>query len=136
MPVTRQQVIDAARAYLGVRFHHQGRCRAGLDCAGLLVCVARDLGISTACDWSNYPRIPDGAAMQRTLDNCGARRVEAFRPGDFVLMRFNGQPQHIAIVTDRGIIHSYLAARRVVEHGLDGIWRARIVAAYSFEGVE
>jgi cell wall-associated NlpC family hydrolase len=132
---TRQQIIDAARSYRGCRYHHQGRTRAGIDCAGLLVCVARDVGISTAGDQMGYSRTPDGASLKQALDNFGIR-VDAFQPGDFLLMRFDAQPQHIAIVTDVGIIHSYLSARRVVEHGLSDDWRARIVQAYAFPGVE
>jgi cell wall-associated NlpC family hydrolase len=133
--MTRDQIISAARAYLGVRYHHQGRNRAGLDCAGLLVCVARDLGISTAGDWEGYSRTPDGASLKATLDASAVIPVADYQPGDVLLMRFDKQPQHIAIVTDKGIIHSYLAARRVVEHRLDAEWRARIVAAYAFPGV-
>jgi cell wall-associated NlpC family hydrolase len=132
---TRQQIIDAARSYKGCRYHHQGRTRAGIDCAGLLVCVARDVGISTEGDQTGYSRTPDGMSLKRALDDFGVR-VDTFQPGDFLLMRFDSQPQHIAIVTDVGIIHSYLSARRVVEHRLSDDWRARIVQAYAFPGVE
>lgn len=135
MTITRQQIIDAARSYLGCRYHHQGRTRAGIDCAGLLVCVARDVGISTEGDQGGYSRTPDGQSLKQALDAFGSP-ITAFQPGDFLLMRFDAQPQHIAIVTDVGIIHSYLSARRVVEHGLSDDWRRRIVAAYAFPGVE
>jgi cell wall-associated NlpC family hydrolase len=131
----RQKIIAAARSYLGCRYHHQGRTRAGIDCAGLLVCVARDVGISTESDQMGYSRTPDGMSLKRALDDFGVR-VDTFQPGDFLLMRFDAQPQHIAIVTDVGIIHSYLSARRVVEHRLSDDWRARIVQAYAFPGVE
>lgn len=131
---TRQQIIDAARSYRGVRYHHQGRGRAGIDCAGLLVCVARDVGIAADGDQVGYSRTPDGKSLKSALDGFGVP-VEAYQPGDFLLMRFDSQPQHIAIVTDVGIIHSYLSARRVVEHGLSDDWRARIVQAYAFPGV-
>lgn len=133
--ITRQKIIAAARSYRGCRYHHQGRTRAGIDCAGLLVCVARDVGIAVDGDQSGYSRTPDGASLKQALDSFGTP-VDAFQPGDFLLMRFDAQPQHIAIVTDVGIIHSYLSARRVVEHGLSDDWRARIVQAYAFPGVE
>jgi cell wall-associated NlpC family hydrolase len=106
-----------------------------MDCAGLLVCVARDIGISIEGDQAGYPRTPDGQSLKKALDGFGTA-VEAFQPGDFLLMRFDAQPQHIAIVTEAGIIHSYLSARRVVEHGLSDDWRARIVQSYAFPGVE
>lgn len=134
MTITRQSVVEAARSYLGVRYHHQGRTRAGLDCAGLIVCVAQDLGIPTTADISGYARTPDGVMLKALLDTA-AVPVTAWQEGDILLLRFDAAPQHLAIVTEAGMIHSYLAARRVVEHRLDEQWRARIVAAYAYPGV-
>lgn len=131
---TRQQIIDAARSYLRVPYHHQGRNRAGIDCAGLIVCVARDVGIELQ-DMGGYPRTPDGKALRSFVEEQG-RRVAEYQPGDILLMRFERDPQHLAIVTDRGMIHSYLGAGKVVEHGIDKTWAKRIVAAYAFPGVE
>lgn len=136
MTVTRQQIVDAARSYLGVRYHHQGRSRAGLDCAGLLVCVARDLGLDTSEDITGYARTPDGVSLKTALDRALLPvSIFGYSPGDVLLMRFERDPQHIAIVTDKGIIHSYLSVRRVVEHGIDDTWRGRILAAYELPGV-
>jgi hypothetical protein len=50
-------------------------------------------------------------------------------------MRFARFPQHIAIVTELGIIHTYAQVGCVVEHALNATWRARIVDAYAFPGV-
>jgi cell wall-associated NlpC family hydrolase len=134
MTVSRQAIVAAARSYLGVRFHHQGRNRAGLDCAGLVVCVARDVGISTAADITGYSRTFGGAVMKAALD-ADLLPVVFYRPGDVLLMRFDGEIKHMAIVSDKGIIHAYLAARRVVEHRLDVVWSSRVVAAYALPGV-
>lgn len=131
--VTRQQVIVAARSYLGVRWKHQGRSRLGIDCLGLLIAVASDLGLS-AHDSTDYPRIPDGFRLMREL-NTHLRPVSECDVGDVLLMRFNTNPQHVAIKTDVGIIHSYANARKVVEHGLDATWSSRIVCAYQFPGI-
>lgn len=51
-------------------------------------------------------------------------------PGDILLMRFAGEPQHIALYTGATLIHSYASIRRVVEHRLDIKWARRIVQAY------
>ncbi len=45
------------------------------------------------------------------------------------------EPQHLGIVSDIGVIHSYAKARAVVEHALDPLWRSRIRGAYRFRGV-
>lgn len=134
----REEIVAAARSYLGVRFHHQGRNRAGLDCGGLLACVMRDVGLSTAGDFAGYSLSPSTASIRAALEKSAAVPVpvRSYGPGDVLLMCFDVEPQHIAIATDAGIIHSYLMARRVVEHGLDERWRGRILAAYSLPGVE
>lgn len=132
---TREQIVSAARSYLGVRYHHQGRNRAGLDCVGLLVCVARDLGFRTDGDRTGYSRQPYSAIRAALDESATPIPVDSYQPGDFLLMRFDSLPQHVAIVTDKGIIHSYLTARRVVEQSLSDDWKARIVAAYAFPGV-
>ena len=56
-------------------------------------------------------------------------------PGDLLLMRFAGEPQHLAVFTGETIIHAYQATGRVVEHSLDDKWRRRIVRVYRFVGV-
>lgn len=131
--VTRQDIVDEARTYLGVRWHHQGRNRAGVDCLGLVILVAHQLGLSEF-DSSDYGRIPDGQRLRAGLtEHMDVTRAP--QPGDVLLMRFEQHPQHVAIVTERGIIHAYAQVRKVVEHRLDAVWQGRVVAAYSFKGL-
>lgn len=130
---SRAQVIAAARSYLGVPWVHQGRTRAGLDCGGLVVCVAHDLGLSDF-DATGYAREPDGITLRRYLQ-AHALRVSQSEPGDILLLRFVRHPQHVGIRTDYGIIHTFAQVGAVVEHRLDGAWAARVVDAYAFPGV-
>ncbi len=51
---------------------------------------------------------------------------------DFYFMAWGREPQHVALITDHGIIHSYSGVGKVVEHSLDERWRQRIAAAYRF----
>lgn len=133
----REAIVVAARSYLGVRYHHQGRNRAGIDCAGLIVAVARDVGLSAA-DMTGYARIPDGKALRAHLDSQAKHvPISSRQPGDILLMQFErGLPQHLAIVTDHGMIHAYAGARKVVEHRIDDMWAARILAVYQYPGVD
>jgi cell wall-associated NlpC family hydrolase len=55
--------------------------------------------------------------------------------GDLLLMRFSGEPQHLAIYTGDTIIHAYERVGKVVEHGMDAAWRRRIVRVYRVLGV-
>lgn len=146
-------IVTAARGWLGTRFAHQGRVKAtaqhkgGCDCLGLLVGVAKELGLrrreGTALralsdyDRTDYGHIPDGARLQFLLEEALVPvTVQEVEPGDILLFRFDGNPQHLAIVSDYpqglGIIHAYAEARKVIEHRLDEAWRGRIVRAYRF----
>lgn len=119
----------AARQYLGVKFAHQGRSEWALDCAGLAILAARDIGFE-ASDIHGYSRMPDGRTLKEVMDSQLTRVNRPPRPNDILLMRFKKNPQHIGIVTDSGIIHSHESVGCVIEHGLDDRWRKRIVAVY------
>jgi len=132
---TRAEIVAAARSYLGVRWHHQGRNRAGIDCIGLVIAVAHDLGLSTY-DIKAYSRVPDGNKLRATM----AEQMDALRSepqaGDVLLFRFHRNPLHTAIVTDDdGMVHAFANMRRVVEHRIDSVWRSRIVCAFGYRGV-
>lgn len=120
-------LVLAARSYLGTPFVHQGRSRLGLDCVGLLVLAARDAGadIEDRADYAPDPGNLLPVELARQFDPAEDRL-----PGDVLLMRFAGEPQHLAIFTGATVIHSHAAIRRVVEHHLDAKWLRRIVQAY------
>ncbi|MBK7357516.1 hypothetical protein [Propionivibrio sp.] len=67
----------------------------------------------------------------------GARHQQQGRPsaGDILLIRFSGDPQHLAIFTGETIIHSYASVGAVCEHRMADVWAARIVCAYRFKGL-
>lgn len=137
----RGDILASARACIGTRFRHQGRLvDHGLDCVGLLVCVARQCGM-TVCDSPNYDRRPAHGLLEKHLCLSGLSPVDLddMQIGDVALFQFNGPPQHVAILGDAhrpfSMIHSYMPARHVVEHRLDDLWRQRLVGAYRFPGV-
>ncbi len=138
----RAQIVACARAHLGVRFAHQGRHAAtGLDCLGLLLVSAEAAGLSlrglcpASLDDRQYGARPDTNYLQAML---GQHLLPVQQPafGDVLLLRVEGRPQHLALVTDYpaegelGMIHAYAIARRVVEHRLDAVWRANIAQVY------
>lgn len=141
MTVTRQDIIAAARTYLGTPHHHQGRLRGvGVDCIGLISGVGKALGL-TGHDHRRYSRHPDGVTLIRELDKglvwmkgckCNAE------PGDvlvFWMDRAKKKPQHVAILTDYGMIHTHQGVGKVVEHRFTGAWARRLVAVYRFPGI-
>ena len=127
-------VIDAARACLDTPFMHQGRVPGlALDCAGLVVAVAKAIGADYN-DHRGYSRSPSNGLLEAALDAQPClSRVHDMQPGDVLLMRFAGEPQHLAICAGETIIHSYSQVGKVCEHRLADVWRARIVRIYRFK---
>jgi cell wall-associated NlpC family hydrolase len=135
-----QQVVDQARGYLGVRWQHQGRNQHALDCAGLVVRVAKDLKLSDF-DFIDYDRRPFANTMATVMSaNCAELTGHRLEPGMVALMRFDREPQHLGFIGDYkfgglSMIHAYAWSRKVVEHRLDDVWRRRIVALFELPGV-
>ena len=135
--VTRQDIVSAARECLGTPFRHQGRrVSSGLDCAGVVIYVAHRLGISDF-DTREYGRLPHEDKLKRHLTaHMDVVPNGSWREGDVLLLAFEREPQHLAIASDIGMIHSYSLIGRCVEHRMDDKWKARIRGAFRFRGVE
>lgn len=131
------QIIAAARECLGTPFMHQGRILGrALDCAGVAVHAAKRVGQDVE-EPNGYSRLPNNAMLEYWLDRQPFLEKAAVpQAGDILLMRFTGEPQHIAVFTGENIIHAYQGSGKVVEHVLDAKWRNRIVSAYRFRGIE
>lgn len=132
--MTAADIINAARTALDTPFQHQGRIAGlALDCAGLIVHVARTLDIAYI-DVPAYGRSPHQGLLQATLDSNDCIAPVALRQaGDILLMRFTNEPQHLAICAGDTMIHSYLNVGKVCEHRLSSMWAERIVAVYRFK---
>jgi len=134
--LARWNIITLARSLVGVPFLHQGRSLKGLDCVGVLVYIAKELGIATV-DYTQYSREPDGKILQEKLNTYLHRKIIIdFSPGDILLMIDTKMPCHVAVYTDKGtIIHANSKLGKVVEHRLSEDWRRKIRGVYTFPGV-
>lgn len=137
----RTEIVAIARMFLRTPFQHQGRIPGiTLDCAGVLVCSAAAAGIP-CIDRKAYGSTPANGQLEATLaENVAAGFLvradkSNLRPADIVLMRFNGEPQHLGLIGNGTLIHAWQPIGEVVEHRLDAVWSRRIVAAWSFAGV-
>ena len=139
--MTADDIITTARTAIGVPFRHQGRSLRGLGCVGLLVFVCDRLGVSVA-DREGYPARPSNGLLEGAFSEHVASgvllRVEVtkMQPGDFLMMRFMKEPQHLAILAGDTIIHSYMTVGQVCEHRFDTRWRSRVIAVYRLAGIE
>jgi len=138
--VTTADVYSEARAWVGVPFAHQGRSRTtGVDCVGLVICVARELGlVPPDADENGYRRAPDGSM----LDRCDEWMDRApIAEAHVAAVRFSVAPQHLAFLVPHhhaglAFVHALQRNGRVVTHRVDDTWRGRIVQAYRLRGVD
>ena len=140
---TQAEVVAAARGWIGTPFQHQARLRGvGVDCIGVVVGVARELGLSDY-DISGYGAAPYAALVTREADDHMDRvPITAMRAGDVLMLRIENDPQHFGIVTEvpgaggvARFVHAFSKVGRCVETSLDRFWHSRVVAVYRFRGL-
>ncbi|RVV99006.1 peptidase [Mesobaculum littorinae] len=135
-----ERAVIAARGWIGTPYLHQCSTRgAGADCLGLIRGVWREVvGPEPeelppyTPDWSEPAREERlwQAAGQWLVPRAGTDPV----PGDVVLfrMRAGRVAKHLGLISGpQSFIHAY-AGHGVVESGLSGAWRRRIVARFGF----
>jgi hypothetical protein len=136
---------EHALAYVGVPFRHRGRSRptktysGALDCLGLLVVTAEDMGLPVL-DKKIYGREPWRDGLRAGLkQNCGDPVQRELRVNDIVLFRLRpkAEPSHVGIIAPHptgglGIIHTYGEIGRVAFHRLDKHRESLIVEVYQW----
>ena len=146
--ISRIQIIDAARGWLGTPYVHQASAKgAGCDCLGLIRGVWRELygaepeaPPAYTSDWNE--RHWKSGAEEKLLDaarrNLSERESNSFDPGDVLVFRVSadGPAKHcgLAVAPDR-FIHAY-AGRAVIESWLSRWWRERLAGTFIFPGAE
>lgn len=140
-PLTAEEsaaLVAHCRSLVGrVRFRHMGRKpHIGLDCAGLLFWGMAQIGRPTF-DLKAYGREPHKDGLRANLiRNLGpALPASEMQAGDIPLMRFDGEPRHVGLLTTlpdgrMGLIHVHAHNKVVAEHGLDDYWRGNIVEVF------
>jgi cell wall-associated NlpC family hydrolase len=135
--ITGQALADCARTWVGVPFRHQGRTRNGVDCAGLVIGVLRECN-ALPRDFQDVPAY--GRAPQAVLAELVTAltvQADAPAPGVIVLIRWPGErfASHVGLCTGANLVHAYMRARRVVEHGYRGPWVRDTAALRAVPGV-
>ncbi|MGB3626452.1 MAG: NlpC/P60 family protein [Henriciella sp.] len=140
----RADIVGAARGWLGTPYQHQAsRKGAGTDCVGLVRGVWRELVgdepqrvPAYTPDWAELSG--DDMLLEAARRHMSEMAVGAALQGDVLLFRMGlGCPaKHCAILSGEArIIHAYWG-RSVCETRLVPWWSRRIVAAFSFPGLE
>jgi len=160
MRAIAETIIPLARAWIGTRYVHQARGpkgpEGGVDCVGLLIGVAVELGLIEAdYDPTGYDWETDGSQLRQELlkwadivalsdDPKDADFwLEVLQQGDIAVFKIVGLPQHTGFVskidygtsgTYPGLIHAYNPAGKVVEHNLDDRWFRRMAELWRLRG--
>ena len=140
---TRAEIAAAALALVGTPYVHQGRVAGhGVDCAGVLIVVARQLGLVPAgFDVTGYTGTADGVSLRRYCqENMTPVARGEEQAGDAVLVHWGGHPQHLGVLVPYrhgglSIVHALgpdMPARVVESRWLP---KMTLVAAFSFPGV-
>lgn len=132
-------IAERARTWLQTPFVHQGRVKGrdgGVDCVGLLVGIARELGLKHE-DVVGYSAQPHAGLCEREARRQMERKpIQEVEAGDVILFRVDRDPQHFGVVTAKTpevyFVHSFSKIGMVVENRLDDFWRRRVVAVYVF----
>ncbi len=117
-------IVARAKDYLDTPWKHQARLIGhGVDCAGLFLCVAQDLGISDF-ETNRYSRKPNRQEFRQAMLEMGCTPIAVAEQGDLLRLAAPKWPVHVGIyeVDSAGIewvIHSYLPARMVVREHLN-----------------
>ena len=135
----RNRIVEIARRHKGAPFRHQGRTAQGLDCVGLLIIIADELGLPYH-DEPNYPRVTMGTEFIRRFREGAAMRQKSLaerKAGDILIIRQRQRPCHVAIYTgENTIVHSYAARGKVFEEPFTKYWERDTVACYEYPGAD
>lgn len=147
--VTRNQIIQTAREYVGTPFEHQGRLKGyACDCVGLLLMVADDLGLVDVdglplrrYDYMNYHEQPlDAFVHEECKRRLIVKPISEMQDGDTLTLRTPSVPCHVAFVSTWGgmrcMVHAYAGIGKVVENVIDKAWYRRIEGCFGIPGVE
>lgn len=102
-----QDVVAAARKYLGVAYHSKGRSKSEIDCIGLLICTAQDLGIDHGFDFVNYTDWPDGIVLFREMRKVLEMDAKpTIAPGKIALFYMPGiqRKMHVGIFAENNVV--------------------------------
>lgn len=138
----RDQIVEEAKKYLGVKWQHQGRTTYGIDCAGLIILVGHKLNL-LSYDTKEYGRRPNGFSfLEEFRGQMSEKKVNERQNGDVLLFTEVQYPCHVGIYykdkcETEMLIHSAAYRKKTVEDYLiPSGWLKKAVACFGYRGVE
>lgn len=140
--IAREQIVAAARGWIGTPYHHQASVKGvGCDCLGLIRGVWRVLCGPEPEALPAYTRDWGDATGSESLMEAGCRHLTkladvSLAQGDVLVFRMHaGVAKHAGILSEPARFIHAQEELGVVEVALTRWWRRRAVAASAFPGV-
>lgn len=120
--MANNKIIEEARTWLGTPWQTNQALKGrdgGVDCIRLFVEIAKACQINVPTVPRQYYRsVRDNTIVDRLRESFPEIPKEEAREEDLLVLRCYGVPHHLAIRTDKGIIHASVK-HGVVEVGFD-----------------
>lgn len=138
----RQLIVDEAHRFLNVKWVHQGRRPDAVDCAGLIVLIAKKFNLAPVDfkDFTNYGRQPNGFDFKTVFDtNMDKIPFMSIKNGDVAVFGAGRYACHCGILFyENGslyMIHAYAERGKVVKEPFTPYWRKLLKGVYKYKGV-
>ncbi len=140
---TRTALISQARTWIDVPAIASGSQRGGVSCLGLPIGILRELGgfemmVQEGEKHVGFKSPKAPGELLRNLTNSKYLRLirpSQITPGNWLLLFTSDGPQHLALVTEPGIIlHAAQAKKKVVEHLIPDGWR--VASEFEIVGIK
>jgi cell wall-associated NlpC family hydrolase len=121
-------IIDKARKWIGVPFCFEGRTKEqGVDCAGLILGVAQELGLYQNLKLPRYPEYFDESFIMNLLNfHLQPKALHDLAEGDVGVFCPQKSPRHLAFLTHSSMIHASEPLGRVVEEAYNPYYLYRV----------
>ena len=129
-----EMILSEATSWINTPIHHQERQKGiGVDCIGFISGVFQKLGCQIK-DLTDYNKVPKGdLLLSKLAEHLQEVSMDDIRTGDILVFSNNkGEAQHVAFKTEKGMLHAYYIAGRVVEHTLNRKWQSRLFKVYRY----
>jgi len=131
MPTTRALIHEALQ-WEGRPYRASGSHESGANCLGIWGGILRNLGglediVDEIEHYASYAKQRSRGDLLRNLVQ--SPHLEVIRPakfivGNLIITRFQGDPRHLALVTEpRVILHASQLHKRVIRQGLPSEWK-------------
>jgi hypothetical protein len=137
--MTGTELAAMAEDLVNVKWKRQGRTLNGLDCAGVLIRTCKDAQLVPATfDFLGYDEVPAHGVLESIVSRFAQplRKNQVVRVGMIGLYRIQGRINHGGIFVPAGIVHASFPSKKVVRHGVRGMWVTDLAAVYCLDGVD